>query len=197
MLSVVADFEKEYGTISLEDFLERISLVGDTDDLDEEGGYVSLMTLHNAKGLEFPVVFMTGMEEEVFPHIRSIKEPADLAEERRLCYVGMTRAERFLYLTDANTRSLWGGVSSNPISRFLLEIPGDYVEEVSAESPEIRGEPLLVPELGEEVVHAKWGSGIVKEVRELEDDCEVKVDFDSVGSKRLLLKYAPLARPQE
>jgi len=126
---VVKDFREEYGAQGLEEFLERVSLVSDTDDLDISGGYVSLMTFHNAKGLEFPVVFMIGMEEGIFPHIRSMDVPDEMEEERRLCYVGMTRARELLYVTHAGTRRLWGGLSANPVSRFLCDIPDDLIEE--------------------------------------------------------------------
>jgi len=190
---VVADFRLEYGTASLEDFLERVALVSDTDELDTSGGYVSLMTLHNAKGLEFPAVFIVGMEEGVFPHMRSMEDLADLEEERRLCYVGMTRAQGLLYLCHAAVRSLWGGLSANPASRFLREIPDEYIEAVTFEAADVAaaGE-LPAVSSGDTVVHAKWGSGTVLEVVELEHDVEVLVDFASVGEKRLLLSFAPL-----
>ena len=190
---VVADFRSEYGTASLEDFLERVSLVSDTDELDTSGGYVSLMTLHNAKGLEFPAVFMVGMEEGVFPHVRSMEDLADLEEERRLCYVGMTRARELLYLCHAGVRSLWGGLSANPASRFLREIPDEYIEAVSFEEADIPcGGELPAVSVGDKVTHAKWGGGTVLDVVELEHDVEVTVEFASVGEKRLLLSFAPL-----
>src|SRR5450759_2166962 len=190
---VVADFRSEYGTASLEDFLERVSLVSDTDELDTSGGYVSLMTLHNAKGLEFPAVFIVGMEEGVFPHMRSMEDLADLEEERRLCYVGMTRARELLYLCHAGVRSLWGGLSANPVSRFLREIPDEYIEAVSFEEADIpRGGELLAVSAGDKVTHAKWGGGTVLDVVELEHDIEVTVEFASVGEKRLLLSFAPI-----
>jgi DNA helicase II / ATP-dependent DNA helicase PcrA len=190
---VVADFRSEYGTASLEDFLERVSLVSDTDELDTSGGYVSLMTLHNAKGLEFPAVFIVGMEEGVFPHMRSMEDLADLEEERRLCYVGMTRARELLYLCHAGVRSLWGGLSANPVSRFLREIPDEYIEAVSFEEADIpRGGELLAVSAGDKVTHAKWGGGTVVNVVELEHDIEVTVEFASVGEKRLLLSFAPI-----
>ncbi|MBK5092601.1 MAG: ATP-binding domain-containing protein, partial [Actinobacteria bacterium] len=199
LLSVVADFRDEYGAVTLTDFLERVSLVDDTEDLDTSGGYVSLMTLHNAKGLEFPVVFIVGMEEGIFPHIRSMEDEQGLEEERRLCYVGMTRAQERLYLLHAATRSLWGGLSANPTSRFIVEIPGEYLEEVEFEEEEGRGQEreLIEVDVGERVVHDKWGTGTVVEILELEGDCEVTVDFPGTGEKRLLLRYAPLSKPDE
>jgi DNA helicase-2/ATP-dependent DNA helicase PcrA len=198
LLGVVNDFRDEYGAVTLTDFLERVSLVDDTEDLDTSGGYVSLMTLHNAKGLEFPVVFIVGMEEGIFPHIRSMEDEKDLEEERRLCYVGMTRARERLYLLHAATRSLWGGISANPTSRFLVEIPGGYIEEIEFEEEGKEEERELIEvNVGEKVVHDKWGPGTVIEILELEGDCEVTVDFPGTGEKRLLLRYAPLSRAEE
>ena len=194
LLSVVSDFKAEYGAVTLDDFLERVSLVNETDALDESGGYVSLMTLHNAKGLEFPVVFMVGMEEGIFPHSRSMDSASELEEERRLCYVGMTRARELLYVTHASARSFRGVLSANPISRFLVEIPDRYVEAV--EYDEAAPEPGELMELaaGQKVMHAKWGEGVVLEVCHMTNDCEVAVEFPVVGVKRLLLSFAPLER---
>ncbi|MFH1151449.1 MAG: DNA helicase PcrA [Actinomycetota bacterium] len=195
---VVDEFREEYGAATLDDFLERVSLVGDTDELESQGGYLSLMTLHNAKGLEYPVVFIVGMEEGVFPHIRSMEDPSGLEEERRLCYVGMTRARELLYLTNAQVRSLWGGLSANPGSRFLAEIPPDLLEPVEWEgepAPEECG--LLELVCGDEVVHEKWGPGTVLEVVERDDDFEVTVEFPGTGEKRLLLSYAPLRKVEQ
>jgi len=115
---------------SLEDFLETVALASDLDNLDRSAEAVTMMTLHNAKGLEFPVVFMVGMEEGLFPHMNSMMEPADMEEERRLCYVGMTRAMKRLYLTFAQTRMLYGSIQSNPPSRFLSEIPEELTERI-------------------------------------------------------------------
>ena len=126
-LSELVGMAREYETV--DEFLEQISLVSDTDDLDDEGSSVTLMTLHSAKGLEFPVVFVIGMEDGVFPHIRSLGEPHELEEERRLAYVGITRAMQHLTLTNAWSRMLHGTTQYNPPSRFLDEIPGDLVEE--------------------------------------------------------------------
>ncbi|MHB8894052.1 MAG: DNA helicase PcrA [Candidatus Geothermincolia bacterium] len=193
---VVADFRDEYGAANLEDFLERVALVSDTDALDAEAGYVSLMTLHNAKGLEFPVVFIVGMEEGVFPHMRSMESLDELEEERRLCYVGMTRARERLYVSHAETRSLWGGISMNPMSRFLREVPNDLVEAVEFEQKSIAGGgESLALEPGDTVVHAKWGAGKVVSLVDLDNDCEITVDFPSVGQKKMLMSFAPLSLP--
>ncbi len=201
LLSVVSDFRAEYGAVTLQDFLERVSLVGDTDNLEAESGYLSLMTLHNAKGLEYPVVFIVGMEEGIFPHIRSMESEDELEEERRLCYVGMTRAEQLLYLTHAATRSLWGGLSANPASRFLREIPEEHIEEVAWEDERPRGASEtgegLELKVGDRVVHAKWGEGIVVDYNELENDMEVTVRFPGVGRKRLIMSFAPLSKPED
>lgn len=197
LLSVATDFRQEYGAASLEDFLERVSLVGDTDDLEAAGGYLSLMSAHNAKGLEYQVVFMVGMEEGVFPHLRSMESADELEEERRLCYVGMTRAGRLLYMTHASVRKLWGGLSANPVSRFIREIPADCVREVGwmdEKSASVTGAELEL-RVGDEVVHAKWGPGTVVSLVEIENDSEVTVEFPGLGSKRLLLSFAPLSKP--
>jgi DNA helicase-2/ATP-dependent DNA helicase PcrA len=129
---VAREFEEQRAAAgddaSLDAFLEQVSLVADADSVpDATGGVVTLMTLHTAKGLEFPVVFLTGMEEGVFPHARSLSEPDEMAEERRLAYVGITRARERLYLSRALSRSAWGAPAWNPPSRFLDEIPGDLV----------------------------------------------------------------------
>ena len=115
---------------ALEDFLENVALVSDMDNYDAKTDAVTLMTLHNAKGLEFPVVFMVGMEEGLFPHINSMMEPQDLEEERRLCYVGMTRAKKRLYLTCATSRMLYGAIQANPPSRFVSEIPEELIDKI-------------------------------------------------------------------
>ena len=116
----------------VDEFLEAVSLVSDADDIDDDESSVVLMTLHTAKGLEFPVVFLVGMEDGVFPHLRSLGEPDELEEERRLCYVGITRARERLYLTNAWCRTLWGSTQYNPPSRFLKEIPDHLVTEAES-----------------------------------------------------------------
>ncbi|CAN5386786.1 hypothetical protein BH24ACT7_BH24ACT7_12050 [soil metagenome] len=214
LVSAAEDFERE-GPISMgtdewvgtdgarrcELFLESISLVTDVDNL-EDTDVVTLMTLHNAKGLEFPVVFMTGMEDGVFPHMRSLGDPAELEEERRLCYVGITRAMRQLYLTRAWSRNLWGGNNYNPPSRFLNEIPAELTVEAKRarrlpdkEMPRARPTPHLARVAsGDRVRHSHWGEGTVHQVNGEGDKAEAVVNFDQQGVKRLLLAWAPLER---
>ena len=127
-LTVAIEFEEEEAENSLSSFLEGITLSSDIDDLEESEEYVTLMTLHSAKGLEFPVVFLIGMEEGIFPGYKSISEPKELEEERRLCYVGITRAKENLFLTCSKQRTIFGSTSYNPVSRFLKEIPENLLE---------------------------------------------------------------------
>jgi DNA helicase-2/ATP-dependent DNA helicase PcrA len=128
LVGVALTFQADNPDGGVQDFLESVALVAEADDAYAEEGRVTMMTLHNAKGLEFPVVFLTGMEEGVFPHMRSMTDPAQLEEERRLCYVGITRAQQHLYVTHAWNRTLWGGTNYNPPSRFLHEIPDELVQ---------------------------------------------------------------------
>src|SRR5262245_64526054 len=132
---VAAAWEAE----TVAEFLEQISLVSDVDEMDDDTTSVVLMTLHSAKGLEFPVVFLIGLEDGVFPHLRSLTEPDQLEEERRLAYVGITRARRRLYLTHAWSRTLFGGTQYNPPSRFLDEIPAGLVRDVEGHRRASRG----------------------------------------------------------
>ncbi len=189
------------GPRRIELFLESISLVSDVDDLDDSGRAVTLMTLHNAKGLEFPVVFLTGLEDGVFPHVRSLGDPEQLEEERRLCYVGITRAQQRLYVTHAWTRNLWGGNNYNPPSRFLGEMPKELLvpakrarrtrAEQAVPTPSVGAEEITT---GDRVRHQNWGVGTVREVLGNGDRAEAVVTFDSEGDKRLLLAWAPLER---
>jgi DNA helicase-2/ATP-dependent DNA helicase PcrA len=128
LLSAVAEFKTAYPEGALDDFLEKVALIADVDNLTDEDNAVTLMTMHNAKGLEFPVVFMAGMEEGLFPHSRSMTDASEIEEERRLCYVGLTRAREQLYLTCAWLRSLYGAPNYMMQSRFLKEIPGEFIE---------------------------------------------------------------------
>ena len=196
-----ADWNETAGIDRVEQFLESISLVTDIDNL-EDVAAVTLMTLHNAKGLEFPIVFVTGMEDGVFPHMRSLGDPAELEEERRLCYVGMTRAMQRLYMTRAWSRNLWGGNNYNPPSRFLAEIPDDLIKEAkrtgrraleraSAPVSSLGGDEVGT---GDRVRHSHWGEGTVREVIGAGDGAEAIVNFDVQGVKRLLLVWAPLER---
>jgi DNA helicase II / ATP-dependent DNA helicase PcrA len=215
LVSVAREFEEARPDGTLGDFLEQVSLVADADELpdaDEAGGVVTLMTLHTAKGLEFPVVFLTGLEEGVFPHQRSLGDPKELEEERRLAYVGITRAEKRLYMSRSTVRSAWGAPSYNPASRFLDDIPAELVEwsgstEVSpskrvADRAIRRGRtpgpglrPILDLAPGDQVAHDAFGLGRVVAVRGQAETAEAEVDFGSnIGSKRLLLRYAPLVK---
>lgn len=187
LISVAKEYSRQSEDLTLESFLNYISLMSDIDTLEEENSSVVLMTIHSAKGLEFPVVFMTGMEEGVFPHSLSMGEKEELEEERRLCYVGMTRAKRYLYLTSAEIRTLYGHTNSNELSRFIKEIPEDYIEPVTKTD--------VIYERGERVWHSRWGEGIIQEVRPLEDgETELIVIFNDIGKKHLLAKYAGLEK---
>ena len=136
LVGVARDFE------TVDEFLEQVGLVSDTDSLDDEDSAVVLMTLHSAKGLEYPAVFLVGMEDGVFPHMRSMGEPDELEEERRLAYVGLTRAQQRLHLTHAWSRMLFGSTQYNPPSRFLDEIPAELVESIEGNRP---GQPSVPP----------------------------------------------------
>jgi DNA helicase-2/ATP-dependent DNA helicase PcrA len=186
-------------------FLETTALVSDIDEWDDGAGAVTLMTLHTAKGLEFPAVFIVGMEDGVFPHMRSLGEPDELEEERRLAYVGITRAQDRLYLTSAWQRMLFGGSSYNPPSRFLQEVPDTLLEKAAkrqrrgpvdraaASGPRTTVSAEEVGP-GDRVRHDKWGLGTVREIVGEGDRAEAEVMFDTQGKKRLLLAWAPLER---
>jgi DNA helicase II / ATP-dependent DNA helicase PcrA len=189
----------------LEVFLESTALVADIDEWDEGAGAVTLMTLHTAKGLEFPVVFIVGMEDGVFPHMRSLGEPDELEEERRLAYVGITRAQDRLYLTSAWQRMLFGGSNYNPPSRFLQEVPETLLEKAGkrerrspADRAAASGPKSTVSASdvgpGDRVRHDKWGLGTVREIVGEGDRAEAEVMFDTQGKKRLLLAWAPLEK---
>ena len=213
--SVAVEFERDNEEATLAGFLERVSLVADADDIpDDDDGVVTLMTLHTAKGLEFPVVFLTGMEDGVFPHVRSLGSEVELEEERRLAYVGITRARERLYLTRASVRSAWGAPAYNPASRFLEEIPSELLDYRREESettswtarsapasrsfgrPEPTGgkAPVVSLAVGERVVHKTFGMGTVKETSGMGEKAEATIDFGSAGTKRLLLRYAPVEK---
>jgi len=216
MVSVAREFDGAAPDGTLADFLERVALVADADEIPDgadHGGLVTLMTLHTAKGLEFPVVFLTGMEEEVFPHARALTNQRELEEERRLAYVGITRAEERLYLTRAASRNWWGRPSFHTPSRFLSEIPSALIEwkrsakDVAAASTPAsarvaarpgmavagnRSVPALSP--GDRVNHDKFGLGTVVSADGYGDSAEAKIDFGSYGVKHLVLRYAPLEK---
>jgi ATP-dependent DNA helicase UvrD/PcrA len=195
--------EDELAATSLEAFLDSVMLLSDVDEWDAEAGGVTLMTLHSAKGLEFPVVFLTGLEEGVFPHARSMNEPEEVEEERRLCYVGITRAERRLYLSYALHRRIQGYGQGEP-SRFLVEIPDDALVMLNGG----RAEPVptqaattvvdpdpdddLPFRVGAHLRHARWGEGRLVGIQREGADVIATVHFASVGRKKLSLQYAHL-----
>jgi DNA helicase II / ATP-dependent DNA helicase PcrA len=199
-------------------FLERVSLVADADELPEHGaGVVTLMTLHTAKGLEFPVVFVTGWEDGMFPHMRALGDPTELSEERRLAYVGITRARQRLYVSRARIRSSWGQPMLNPESRFLKEIPQHLIdwrrtESAPSLSAPVSGagrfgaprpsptrsaagkRPLLVLEPGDRVTHDKYGLGRVEEVSGVGESAMSLIDFGSSGRVKLMHNHAPVTK---
>ena len=190
-------------------FLEGVALVSDLDGLDEKVNAATLTTLHQAKGLEFPVVFIVGMEDGILPHFRSIDDPEQLEEERRLCYVGITRAKQRIYLVRAFRRSLMGSSTVNRPSRFLQDIPPHLVsggslwgaeESRIAEAVYSWNKPVaprvatVELKAGDHVRHAQFGDGVVVSCRQVKDDVEVGVAFDGLGVKKLLLSFAPLEK---
>jgi DNA helicase II / ATP-dependent DNA helicase PcrA len=235
LVAVAAEYEQTWPAGSLSDFLEQVSLVADADEVPPQAvadgaaeaaaedvpaeqadpGVVTLMTLHTAKGLEFPVVFLTGCEEGVFPHQRSLSNPTELAEERRLAYVGLTRARQRLFLTRAVVRSAWGQPSYGAASRFLEEIPAELVDwrrtqgssfqptrnapavarlagRPGVRSPGNREIPHLEP--GDRVTHDSFGLGTVVRVDGAGDKAVATITFRAEGEKRLLLRYAPVEK---
>ena len=255
LLTVAMEFEEQFAENSLSEFLEGITLSSDIDNLEEEEESVTLMTLHSAKGLEFPVVFLVGMEEGIFPGHQSMNEPKELEEERRLCYVGITRAKENLFLTCSKQRTIFGSTSYNPTSRFLNEIPeellegyeeafgGNHKEEIFEDSNyswaygrKQKGnittykieekQPVTATSKssnnsnfmfrtaesflnnlnkksnyevdlsqyrpGVRVFHKKFGEGTINIVEPEGDDLKVDINFDKVGHKRLMAKFAKL-----
>jgi DNA helicase-2/ATP-dependent DNA helicase PcrA len=209
LLSVAREYQEE----GLAGFLEEVALVSDLDSADFTGDAVTLMTLHAAKGLEFPVVFMTGLEESIFPHSRALYDQNEMEEERRLCYVGMTRARQELYMTYASSRLLYGGVQHNPPSRFLSEIDGEFqaasgfdtytplaystsgIKRPSGEyakDASVSEEPRYVPDLneGDGVRHQVFGLGTVLEIA---GDTAV-IYFKGKGARKLNISFAPLEK---
>jgi DNA helicase-2/ATP-dependent DNA helicase PcrA len=204
LVGVAMEFEASDSEGGITEFLERLSLVSEQDEYEEDAGAVTLMTLHNAKGLEFDVVFIAGMEDGVFPHYRSMTDAAEMEEERRLAYVGMTRARKRLYLTHAWQRSLFGGSNYNPPSRFLAELPGDLVRSLEqgrdtrngtpSRPPQSFGhEPLPVTE-GDTVYHDRWGEGVVVSLSGTGSRAIATIAFQDVGEKSVMLAYAPLTK---
>ena len=252
-LTVAIEFEEESADNKLSDFLEGITLSSDIDDMEDTEDTVTLMTLHSANGLEFPVVFLVGMEEGIFPGYKSISEPKELEEERRLCYVGITRAKQNLFLTCSKQRTIFGSTSCNPVSRFLKEIPQDLLDgyqeafEQSDEGNKFadskyswtygskdngniktykidKKEPIAAAasvggfafktaenflnslnkkssskqvdlseyKSGVRIFHKRFGEGTIEVVEPEGDDLKVDINFDKVGHKRLMAKYANL-----
>ncbi|WP_066505664.1 DNA helicase PcrA [Abyssisolibacter fermentans] len=222
-ISVAVNYEQKNEEPSLEDFLASISLLSDVDKTDETmQNTVSLMTIHSAKGLEFPIVFMTGMEESVFPLSRAMFEEDELEEERRLCYVGITRAEKQLFLTHTDRRMLYGKSQYNSVSRFINEIPKDLIEEYMGNAAKMRKtkrenmqkkenklfrghiykpQPLQPVNtvsnstklcVGTKVKHSSWGIGTVVQVKGEGEKTEVMVAFENKGVKKLMLSFAPI-----
>ncbi|MCP9271744.1 DNA helicase PcrA [Mycolicibacterium arenosum] len=207
-------------TGALAAFLERVSLVADADGIPEHGeGVVTMMTLHTAKGLEFPVVFVTGWEDGMFPHMRALGDPMELSEERRLAYVGITRARQRLYLSRAKVRSSWGQPMLNPESRFLREIPQELIDWRRVEAPPsamsapVSGagrfgnnprpsparssgnkRPPITLEPGDRVTHDKYGLGRVEEVSGVGESAMSLIDFGSAGRVKLMHNHAPVQK---
>jgi DNA helicase-2/ATP-dependent DNA helicase PcrA len=210
--------EPPTGLARVQAFLEAVSLVTDLDEVPEQESVVTLMTLHTAKGLEFPVVFLTGMEDGIFPHMRSVGDPEELEEERRLCYVGITRAEQRLYLTHAWSRQLFGATDYYPPSRFLSEIPealvraqgrtagrgrgigehraavADAAMRVDRSAQGARGAESIGLRVGDDVRHEKFGEGVIIAMAGDGDKTEATVRFRDLGEKTLLLAWAPLEK---
>ncbi len=223
LLAVAMEYEErpfeeltEDEEISLSGFLEKVSLVADSDQIPEgedHGGVVTLMTLHTAKGLEFPTVFLTGMEDGIFPHSRTLGEKDEIEEERRLAYVGLTRAQERLFISRAEYRSSWGAPNYNPPSRFLDEIPADVIEwrNHNVISPSLIRKPRVVTApppratgrkattgitlaIGDRVSHDTFGLGTVVGTAGEGDKSEATINFGQYGDKRLLLRYAPVEK---
>jgi DNA helicase-2/ATP-dependent DNA helicase PcrA len=218
-VAVAREFEEANPGGSLVDFMETVALVADSDQIPDEElvdgqpsqGVVTLMTLHTAKGLEFPVVFLTGLEDGVFPHMRSLADPGELEEERRLAYVGITRARERLYLSRSTVRSAWGAPQANPASRFLEEIPDKLIDWRRLESS-VRSTPAIAAvaarssasspgnrvvinlDPGDRVTHDAFGLGTVVSVEGVGERAIASIDFRDGGVKRLLLRYAPVEK---
>jgi len=223
LYSSAVEFEESSEDKTLEAYLEKISLISDQDTIEGKTS-VTLMTLHAAKGLEFPVVFIAGMEEGIFPHFSALEDQNEMEEERRLCYVGITRAKELLFLTCAKQRLLFGRTSFNPVSSFIEEIPEDIIEDLSKRmsnlsriiyddlkpkkelaytidakvkmQPEKTKNDLYV-KLGDKVKHKLFGYGVVIAIKEVQRDKQVTVSFEKAGVKTLLLSTAPLELVKE
>lgn len=221
-LSVAKDYMDSNPEGNLQDFLENVALVSDVDDFESSDSKVTLMTLHAAKGLEFPVVFLTGLDEGLFPHSRTLLDPAQVEEERRLAYVGITRAERQLYVTNAITRTMYGRISAYMPSRFLAEIPPQLMEDYHRKSVMPQSRTTAVPgkqrvsiltkpvasslpkkhavtdtfAKGDKVRHKIWGIGTVLDVIGEGPNMQMKIQFPTKGVRQVVVKYAPLEKVQ-
>lgn len=219
-LSVAKDYMDSNPDGNLQDFLENVALVSDVDDFESSDSKVTLMTLHAAKGLEFPVVFLTGLDEGLFPHSRTLLDPAQVEEERRLAYVGITRAERQLYVTNAITRTMYGRISAYMPSRFLAEIPSQLMEDYHRKSAMPQSRTTAVPgkqrvsiltkpvasslpkkhavtdtfAKGDKVRHKIWGIGTVLDVIGEGPNMQMKIQFPTKGVRQVVVKYAPLEK---
>ena len=219
-LSVAKDYMDSNPEGNLQDFLENVALVSDVDDFESSDSKVTLMTLHAAKGLEFPVVFLTGLDEGLFPHSRTLMDPSQVEEERRLAYVGITRAERQLYVTNAVTRTMYGRISAYMPSRFLAEIPPQFVEDYHRKSAMPQSRTTAVPgkqrvsilskpvasslpkkhavtdtfAKGDKVRHKIWGIGTVLDVIGEGPNMQMKIQFPTKGVRQVVVKYAPLEK---
>ena len=207
-----ANYSMQSNLARLDGFLEEVSLLTDIDNYDESMDALVLMTLHNAKGLEFPVVFIIGMEEGIFPHSRSMNSMPELEEERRLCYVGITRAKEKVFLTSALSHSIYGDTSFKVLSRFIREIPQNLIIDENIIEAENRSKSRSFKKSGtgqfdssdygifkdysegDLIEHKMWGRGEVLKVKILNDDIEIDVVFDKVGLKHLLVSFAPIKK---
>jgi len=210
-MSLVLEFEKNGETGTLEEFLEGVALVSDLDGLDEDNNAVVVMTLHSAKGLEFPAVFLTGLEDGIFPSQRSLSEEGGVEEERRLCYVGITRAKKKLYIINSKARTIFGSTTYQVPSRFLDEIPESMIEYTGKKQTSTPGytEKKYTTifdrnaktntgstdfSVGERVSHAKFGAGTVLAVTPMGSDAKLQIAFDNAGTKNLMATFAKLTK---
>lgn len=217
LLSVAKDFQDTNPSGTVEDFLEQVALVNDVDSFEQEEAKVTLMTLHAAKGLEFPIVFLCGLEEGLFPHSRTLMNPEEIEEERRLAYVGITRAEKELYISNATTRTVFGRTSSYLPSRFIDEIPEELVDGLRAKrkvpddikrhvpqhmsvtsrpvtKPIVRNEVIADWEVGDTAIHSKWGNGKVINVTGEGAGMKLTIEFPTQGVRVVMAKFAPVKK---
>ena len=217
LLSVAKDFQDTYPSGTVEDFLEQVALVNDVDSFEQEEAKVTLMTLHAAKGLEFPIVFLCGLEEGLFPHSRTLMNPEEIEEERRLAYVGITRAEKELYISNATTRTVFGRTSSYLPSRFIDEIPEELVDGLRAKrkvpddikrhvpqhmsvtsrpvtKPIVRNEVIADWKVGDTAIHSKWGNGKVINVTGEGAGMKLTIEFPTQGVRVVMAKFAPVKK---